>query len=63
MVGEEGAWPSPEGEEEGVEHSPPAVGGVAEAEMSSNSFSTCSSQPLGYEEMKKNDGEKYLSQC
>ena len=61
MGGEEGAWPSPEGEVEVVEHSPPVVGEVGEAEMSSNSFSTCSSQLLGYEEKK--DGEKYLSQC
>lgn len=62
MGGEEGAWPSPEGVEEGAEHSPLAVGGVGEAEMtSSNSFSTCSNLQLGCEETK-NDEEKYLSQ-
>ena len=63
MGGEEGAWPSPEGAEEGAGRSPPAVGGAGEAEMtSSNSFSTCSNLRLGCEE-KNDDGEKYLSLC
>lgn len=57
------AWPSLEGEEEGVEHFPLVVEEAEVDRRSLISSLTCLSRQWGFEEKRKKCGERYLNRC